>query len=113
MELFSPSEKEIKNYDPEVDYLKDLKFWISNEDEILSKVLFPAIKKQKENKNYSDAYQYYIEPLKKCCNMYCKKFDLSEYQDEIFTPSAIVNLAKIIAEEQEKYIKKGDYKDET
>jgi len=111
-ELFSPSEKKIKKYDPEVDYLDDLKFWISNNDDLVSKVLMPAVKKHKEHRGNTDGYKFYLEPIKKCCNLYCDKFDLSDSKNEIFGPNEIIKLAKKIASEQTKYIDKGDYKNE-
>ncbi len=109
MELFSPTEKEIKKYDPEVDYLDDLKFWISNNDDLVSKVLMPAIKKQKSNPADENTYRYYVKPLEKCCDIYCKQFDLTDSQKEIFGSDEIVRLAKRISQEQKNYIDKGDY----
>lgn len=108
MELFSPNDKEIKKYDPEIDYIDDLKFWINNNDELVSKLLMPAIKKQKE-RNEENSEQLYIEPLKKCCDMYCKEFDLLDSKDEIFSNDKLLELARKISKEQSHFIKKGDY----
>ncbi len=112
-ELFSKPIEEPKKYDPEVDYLDDLKFWISNNDEALSKILMPAIHQQRENYHDDSNYKLYIKPLAKCAEDYCVKFDLVHSKDEIFTPEAIVELAKKISEEQSNFIKKGDYNNET
>ena len=113
MELFQPSEDKDQKFDPEVDYLDDLKFWISDNDEMLSKIFFPAIKKHKQQFNSEDAYKVYIDPLKKCSEEYCKKYDLLHSKDEIFTNEKLAELAQTIAKEQAEFIKKGDYHHET
>lgn len=112
-ELFSKSIDEPKKFDPEVDYLDDLKFWISNNDEALSKMLMPAIYQHRSHPNEESNYKLYIKPLAKCAEDYCVKFDLMHSKDEIFTPEAIVSLAKKVAEEQNNFIHRGDYNNET
>ncbi len=112
-ELFSKPVEEPKKFDPEVDYLDDLKFWISNNDDALSKVLMPAIHQHREHHHEGNNYKLYIKPLMKCAEDYCVKFDLMHSKDEIFTPENIVILAKKIAEEQNNFIEKGDYNNET
>ena len=85
-ELFAKSIEEPKKYDPEVDYLDDLKFWISNNDEALSKMLMPAIHQQRSQANEEGNYKLYIKPLANCAEDYCAKFDLMHSKDEFFAP---------------------------
>jgi hypothetical protein len=42
------------------------------------------------------------------CETYCKKFQV-EGRDEKFSKDKLIELAKNIAEQQEHFMKKGDY----
>ena len=113
MELFYPVKDNDQKFDSDVDYLDDLKFWISNNDEMLSKIFFPAVKKHKQQFDDEDVYKVYVEPLKKCSEAYCEEYDLLHSKDEIFTDEALLELAHTVAKEQAEFIKKGDYHHET
>jgi len=105
-ELFSPigapSDKE------DINWSEDLKFFVDNDNDILSKVMFPAIKKHMTYKGHPSAYKIYIKPLERCKEMYAKKYKLDNPEEKI-TKEAIIQLAREMAEQQEKYIERGDY----
>jgi hypothetical protein len=63
----------------DIDWLGDLKFFIDNDDAI-----------------------------EKCLGHYCEKFEV-ETPEEKFPKEKLIELAKRCAEEQEKYLDKGDY----
>ena len=112
LELFGRTE-EIKDprLDPEINYLDDLKFFIDNDNEILSKVFFPAVKSHKENGGHEEDHEHYIEPIKKSITIYCNAHGLNDIKDEIFDEDGIIELAKRCAEEQKRHIHRGDYED--
>jgi glycosylphosphatidylinositol transamidase (GPIT) subunit GPI8 len=108
-ELFASLEKEQDHrLDPEINYLADLKFFIDNDNDILSKFFFPAIKQHKDTASPDD-YHHYVEPIKKTIVIYCKKHDLDDVKDDIFGEDDILELAKRMAQEQHRYIDRGDY----
>ena len=98
-----------KDDNQEVDWLDDLKFFIDNDDTMLNQYFFPAVKRHKEYKGNPNAYKIYIRPLEHCKEAYCEKFEI-EKPEEKFPKEKIIELAKYIANEQEKFIDKGDYK---
>jgi hypothetical protein len=114
MELFSPpSEMKEKDerLDPEINYLDDLKYFIDNEDTLLSKFFFPAISKQKKQADNDQAYKLYVEPVRKTVNVYCQKFKLEDIKDKIFNDNSIIKVAKRIADEQKNHINKKEYEE--
>ena len=106
-EMFSPIGAP-KEKDQEIDWLDDLKFFIDNEDNMLNQHFFPAIKKHREHQGNPNVFKVYIRPIEHCLNHYCEKFDIDN-REEKFPKEKLIDLAKRFAEEQEKYIKKGDY----
>ena len=109
MELFSQPENSDPRLSSDINYLDDLKFYIDNNNEIVSNVLFPAIKKHKETPQDEKAYKYYIQPLKQCSEQYAAEYQLEDIKDKIFSNENILELAKKIAEEQSSHIKGKDY----
>ena len=107
-ELFSPIGAPDDNQD--VNWVDDLKTYIDNDNEIMSTVLFPAIKKHTQYRGHPSAYKIYIKPLEKCREMYANKFSVDDCGDKISREN-LITLAKSIASEQEKYIERGDYED--
>jgi len=106
-EMWSPIGNPGTNHD-EVDYIDDLKFYIDNDNEILSKVLFPAILKHKQNIGNPKIYKLYIKPINRCVERYCEQFEI-ENPAEIFPKGKLIEFAKMIADTQEKIIKSGAY----
>lgn len=97
-----------KEQDQEIDWLDDLKFFIDNDDKMLNQYFFPAVKKHQEYKGHPKAFTIYIKPLQNCLGHYCEKFDIQD-PEEKFPKEKLIDLAKRIADEQEKHIEKGDY----
>jgi hypothetical protein len=108
-EMFSPIGGPNTMDEPEVDWADDLKFFIDNDDELLQNELFPAIKKHKKYHGHPDAYKLYVKPVQRCCDAYCDKFDIDDRENK-FAPEVLLDLAKVIADEQHKHIEKGHYK---
>jgi hypothetical protein len=106
-EMFSPIGAP-KDEQQDVDWLDDLKFFIDNDDEMLNKYFFPAVKKHKEYKGHPDAYKLYVKSIERCKDHYCQKFEI-EKPEEKFTKEKLIDLAKHFASEQEKHIQNGDY----
>jgi len=106
-EMFSPIGAP-KDDQQDIDWLDDLKFYIDNDDTMLNQYFFPAVKKHKEHAGNPNAYKIYIRPVENCLGHYCKKFDV-ESPEEKFPKEKLIDLAKQFSEEQEKYIKNGDY----
>ena len=105
-ELFSPigAPDEIGD----VNWIEDLKVFIDNESEVLSNVMFPAIKKHEKYKGHPSAYKIYMKPVEQCKEMYCDKFSIDEPEAK-FPREKLISLARAIASEQEKYLERGDY----
>jgi hypothetical protein len=97
-----------KDENQDINWLDDLKFFIDNDDTMLNQLFFPAIKKHKEHKGNPNVYKIYIHPLQKCKEAYCEKFEI-DHPEQKFPKEKIIELAKYIASEQEKFISKGDY----
>ena len=108
-EMFSPIGGPNATEEPEIDWLDDLKFFIDNDDSSLENQLFPAIKKHSKYAGHPEAYKLYIKPIENCCEAYCHKFDIDN-KEEKFTKESLIELAKKIAEEQNKFIEAGHYK---
>ena len=105
-EMFSPLGGQAQNSD--IDYAEDLKFFIDNESEVLSRHMFPAIKKHLQHRNNPDAYKLYLKPVQKCAKIYAEKFKVESIQEKI-TKEQLIVLAKQIAKEQDRHISRGDY----
>jgi len=106
-EMFSPIGAPKEEND--IDWIGDLKFFIDNDSQILSKQFFPAIKRHQQHKGHPDAYKLYLRPLEGVCETYCKKFEVKN-KDEVFPKEKLIELAKHFADEQERHIDHGDYK---
>jgi hypothetical protein len=106
-EMFSPIGAPNSEQD-EIDWLDDLKFFIDNDTNVLSHHFFPAIKKHHDYHNHADAYKFYIRPLERCKDIYCNQFKVDK-PEEKFPKEQLIVLAKRIADEQNKFIEKGDY----
>lgn len=102
----APSEKEIED----IDWIGDLKFFIDNDDKILDKHFFPAVKTHKANVGHPNIYKAYLRPLKQCMEMYCNKFEIEDPEQK-FPKEKLIELAKQIAEEQSRHLERGDYED--
>ena len=107
-ELFSPIGAPRDNQD--INFLDDLKYFIDNDNDVISNVMFPAIKKHKQYQGHPDAYKLYIKPLQVCKEMYCEKFAIENIEDKI-TKEQLITMARKIAAEQDKHIEQGDYED--
>lgn len=106
--MFSPIGAPKEN-EQEIDWLDDLKFFIDNDDDMLNRHFFPAVKRHKEHKGNPNVFKVYIRPIERCLDSYCNIFDIDN-REEKFPKEKLIDLAKRFAEEQEKYIEKGDYK---
>jgi hypothetical protein len=106
-EMFSPIGAP-KQDQQDIDWLDDLKFFIDNDDAMLNNYFFPAVKRHKEHRGNPNAYKIYIRPIEHCKEAYCEKFEI-DIPEEKFPKEKLIELAKRCAEEQEKYISKGDY----
>ena len=107
--MFSPLGGPNTTEEPEIDWADDRKFFIDNDTDLLSNVMFPAIHKHEKFHGHPNAYKIYIKPIQKCCEAYCDKFDIDERETK-FPPDVIIELAKKMAEEQHKHIQEGHYK---
>ena len=92
----------------EIDWIDDLKFYIDNNNDLLSRSMFPAIKKHMDYVDHPNAYKIYLKPLQQCTEAYCAEFKVDDPENK-FTEDAMVGLAKKIAEEQKQHIQNGDY----
>lgn len=93
----------------DIDWGDDLKFFIDNNDTLLNKEIFPAVKLQQQHQDHPRVHMVYIKPLKRCVEEYCKMFDVKN-KEEIFTNEMLEEVARSICAEQQKHIEKGDYK---
>jgi len=107
-EMFSPIGAP-KDEQQDIDWLDDLKFFIDNDDTMLNQHFFPAVNRHKEHAGKPNVYKVYIGPIEKCLGSYCDKYDIKDKEDK-FPKEKLIDLAKRIANEQEKHIDKGDYK---
>lgn len=108
IEFFTSPEKE--KIEDEIDWIDDLKFYMDNDDHMLSRYFFPAVKKHAKFKDREDTYKIYVPVLYKCVKHYCDKFGIED-PEEKFTKDKILDLAKKISTEQQTYIDRGDYDD--
>jgi hypothetical protein len=106
-EMFSPIGAPTQDQE-EVNWLEDLHFYIDNNDKMLEKYFFPAIKRHKEHQGNPNVFKVYIRPIEHCLDSYCQKYDISD-KAEKFPKEKIIELAKQFAQEQSKFIEKGDY----
>ncbi len=97
-----------KDNEQEIDWLDDLKFFIDNDSALLNQYFFPAIKRHKEYQGNPNVFKVYIRPIENCLGHYCDKFDIED-REEKFPKEKLIDLAKRFAEEQEKFLEKGDY----
>ena len=97
-----------KDEDANIDWIGDLKFFIDNDDKILEKFMFPALKRHEKHAGHPNAYKIYLGPLSNCAKLYCEKFEVED-SEEKFSKEKLVELAKKIAAQQEKFIEDGDY----
>lgn len=108
LEPSDDSDEKDKRLANDINYIDDLKFFIDNDTEKLSRNFFPAIKQQQQNDG-PDSFKFYLKPLQDSCDEYCKEYDLSDIKEKIFTTEKMIELAKQIASEQSGYIKNGAY----
>lgn len=106
-ELFSPIGAP-KEDDQDIDWIGDLKFYIDNDEKMLSNYFFPAVKRHQEYQGNPNAYKIYIRPIEKCLDSYCQQYEIQDKEIK-FPKEKLIELAKQIAEEQEKHINSGDY----
>lgn len=106
MEIFSRPNKNDQVDD--VDWLGDLKFYIDNNENMLERYIFPAMKKHKKHVGKSNIHKLYMNPIKHCMKSYCEEYDVED-PDKKFNEEALTELAKQFAQIQEKFIRKGDY----
>lgn len=109
LEMFEPKTGLMYNDLSDVDWADDLKFFIDNENQLLEKHIFPAVSKHERHAGHPNAYRFYIKPVIECIKVYVRRFEIQEPK-KIFTREMVENLAKKIAEEQNKHIESGDYK---
>jgi len=105
-EMFSPIGAPSEQTD--VDWINDLKFFIDNDDKMLSQYFFPAVDKHKLHRGHPDAYKLYLKAVEHCKDHYCTKFEIEEPEDK-FPKDKLIDLAKLFASEQEKHIKDENY----
>jgi hypothetical protein len=108
LEMFSPIGAP-QEPEQDIDWLGDLKFYIDNNNDMLNKNMFPAVRKHKTHSGHPDAYKIYIRPIESCLESYCEEFQIKDPQEK-FPKEQLIELARRIAQEQEQYIKRGDYK---
>lgn len=108
LEMFSPIGAP-KEDDQEIDWIDDLKYYIDNDTDSLSKYFFPAIKKHSKYIGHPKAFTLYMKPIEHCLGLYCKKFKIDDTTSK-FPKDSLIKLAKTIATEQEKHIKSGNYR---
>ena len=97
-----------KESEQDIDWLGDLKFYIDNDEKMLSNHFFPAVRRHQEYRGNPNAYKLYIKPIERCLESYCNKFEIQD-REQKFPKEALIELAKQIAKEQENHIEAGDY----
>ncbi len=109
-ELFGPeSENKDERLNSDIDYVSDLKFFIDNDNELVSQSLFPAIKKHKALGGEPGQYHVYLNAVKSAIPKYCAEYEMSDVEEDIFTNEVIEAVCKKFAEEQCNYLERGDY----
>jgi hypothetical protein len=107
LEMFSPIGAPRADNN-EIDWIDDLKFFIDNDNQVLSQYLFPAVKKHSKDLDNPKAYRLYFKPITTALESYCAKYEIKDRKEK-FTNEALVELAKKICEEQKRFIESGDY----
>jgi hypothetical protein len=107
MEMFSAIGAP-KEEDANIDWISDLKFFIDNDDKMLERFMFPALKKHEKHAGHPEAYKIYLKPLSNCAKIYCEKYEIDD-PEEKFSKEKLIELAKKVADQQEKFIEDGDY----
>jgi hypothetical protein len=107
-EMFSPLGGPKDEKESEIDWAGDLKLYIDDHESLLTKYILPAIEKHKKYVGHPSVYKIYIKPLQKCVDQYCGEFGLDD-KGKIFSPEQIIDLAKQYADQQNKFIERGDY----
>ena len=105
--MFSPIGAPHEN-EQEINWAEDLKFYIDNNEKLLSQYMFPAIKRHTEYVGNPNVYKVYIRPLESCLNQYCNEFEIKDREIK-FPKDSLIELAKKIAFEQETHISNGNY----
>jgi len=108
-EMFSAIGAPKEDLEQEIDWIGDLKFFIDNDNDMLNSNFFPAVKKHEKYIGHPQAYKIYMKPIERCLESYCNKFEIEEPESK-FPKESLIELAKTIASEQEKFISQGDYK---
>ena len=106
-EMFSPIGSP-KEDDQDIDWLGDLKFFIDNDDKMLENYLFPTVEKHKEHTGNPNTWKLYMKPVQECLKCYLEQYEV-ELPEEKFPKEALEELARNMAEEQEKFIQEGNY----
>ena len=106
-EMFSPIGAPTEKED-DIDWVGDLKFFIDNDDRLLNKHFFPAIKKHKEHAGHPEVYKLYLRPIESSMYEYCNKYEIYDREAK-FPKETLIELAKRMAQEQERHINRGDY----
>ena len=106
-EMFSPIGAP-KESELDIDWVGDLKFYIDNNNDMLSRYMFPAVKKHKKYLDHPRAYKIYIKPITQCLSHYCEKYKVDN-KEEKFPEEVLLDLAKAIADEQKRHLENGDY----
>lgn len=106
-EMFSPLGAP-KEDQQDIDWLDDLKFFMDNDNRMLENYFFPAVKKHEQHAGHPKAYKLYVKALKSCLGPYCEKYKVEDSESK-FTEESIIEMAKKICSEQEKFIEQGDY----
>ena len=107
-EMFSPMGGPKKAEEEQIDWLGDLKFFIDNNNGLLTHEIHPAVMRHKKYRDHPKAYKLYIKPLQRCADLYAREFEIKEPEQKL-PKGAIIELAKQIANEQTNFIVRGDY----
>ena len=108
LEMFSPVGGP-RDDNQDIDWADDLKFFIDNDDKLLSNYIFPAVKKHEKYVDHPMAYKIYMQPVKECLKVYLNTFEIDNAKN-VFTNEVLEDVAKQMASRQTKHIMDGDYK---
>lgn len=92
----------------DIDWMDDLKFFIDNDNQMLNQYFFPAVKKHEKHVGNPNVYKLYVRTVENCLGHYCDKYKVEDKETK-FPKEKLIDLAKMMASEQEKHIKNGDY----
>lgn len=92
----------------DINWLNDLKFFIDNDNDMLEDHFFHAVRQHQKYAGHPKAFKLYLRPINRCLEAYCQKYDIED-RDQKFPKDSIIDLAKHFAEQQEKFIQRGDY----